>query len=88
MYSFEKDYPGSSGFQTFGDSIWWTAMLITTIGSQNWPVSPEGIVLCFFCPYMHFQSSATLLLRLHLFLFVNDSDYSSFCSQIYVVYRR
>lgn len=47
MYSFEKNYPGSTGFENFSNSLWWTAMIITTAGSQSWPVSPEGRILCF-----------------------------------------
>jgi voltage-gated potassium channel len=36
-----------SGFSGYADALWWTAMLITTIGSQYWPQTPEGRVLCF-----------------------------------------
>ncbi|MGK2961736.1 MAG: ion channel, partial [Gemmatimonadaceae bacterium] len=27
-------------------ALWWTAMIITTLGSDYWPLSPEGRVLC------------------------------------------
>ncbi|WKZ33548.1 MAG: ion transporter [Thermodesulfobacteriota bacterium] len=37
----------SEGFSTFGSSLWWSAMIVTTMGSQYWPQTPEGRVLCF-----------------------------------------
>lgn len=33
------------GFHNYGDALWWTAMLITTIGSQYWPATIEGRVV-------------------------------------------
>jgi len=36
------------GFQSYSDAVWWTAMLMTTIGSQYWPVTTAGRALCFF----------------------------------------
>ena len=30
----------------YGDSLWWTAMLLVTMGSDNWPRSAEGRALC------------------------------------------
>lgn len=45
MYGFEH-HPDSSGITTYADSLWWTAMLMTTIGSEYWPRTPEGRLLC------------------------------------------
>ncbi len=45
MYAFEKGT--GSGFDDFGSALWWTAMLMTTLGSENWPRTPEGRALCF-----------------------------------------
>lgn len=42
MYSFE--YPS---FRSYGDALWWTSMIMTTLGSQYWPVTSEGRVLTF-----------------------------------------
>ncbi|HEX2280231.1 MAG TPA: ion transporter, partial [Thermomicrobiales bacterium] len=33
------------GIQTYGESLWWTSMLLTTIGSEYWPVTAEGRLL-------------------------------------------
>ena len=45
MYAFEN--ATENGLKTYSDSLWWTAMLLITIGSDYWPVTPEGRVLCF-----------------------------------------
>lgn len=34
------------GMENYGDALWWTAMLMTTMGSAYWPQSPEGRLLC------------------------------------------
>ena len=40
--------PGAAaGFDGYWDALWWTAMLMTTIGSAYWPVTPAGRVLAF-----------------------------------------
>jgi voltage-gated potassium channel len=43
MYAFEREHPG---FSTFASALWWTAMLVTTMGSEFWPRSPEGRLIC------------------------------------------
>ncbi|MFO7444874.1 MAG: ion transporter [Ignavibacteriaceae bacterium] len=48
MYAFEHDIPTGKGFTSYGDAVWWTAMIITTMGSEAWPASPEGRILGFF----------------------------------------
>jgi len=45
MYAFEPRMTG--GLNSYGEAVWWTAMLITTIGSSYWPHTLEGRVLCF-----------------------------------------
>ncbi len=46
MYAFETNIPGQQdGFTSYWDALWWTAMLLTTIGSQYWPVTAEGRIL-------------------------------------------
>ena len=46
MYAFERDAGSEAGFGTFGAALWWTAMLLTTMGSEYWPRSPEGRFVC------------------------------------------
>ena len=45
MYAFERDAPGG-GFDSFQTALWWTAMLLTTMGSAYWPETTDGRVLC------------------------------------------
>ena len=47
MYAFESDFDGGIGFRSYGEALWWTAMLLTTMGSEFWPHTLEGRVLCF-----------------------------------------
>ena len=44
MYAFENGAAGA-GISSYGEALWWTAMLVTTIGSEYWPRTPEGRVL-------------------------------------------
>lgn len=37
--------PQGGGMASYGEALWWTAMLVTAIGSDFWPVTPEGRVL-------------------------------------------
>jgi voltage-gated potassium channel len=45
MYAFEHAVPGT-GIDNFGSALWWTAMLLTTMGSDYFPRTPEGRLLC------------------------------------------
>lgn len=42
IYAFEGS---ATGLRTYGDALWWTAMIMTTMGSEHWPVTTEGRVL-------------------------------------------
>jgi voltage-gated potassium channel len=44
MYAFEREMP--RGFDSYGSALWWTAMLLTTMGTEYWPQTAEGRVLC------------------------------------------
>lgn len=44
MYAFEREH----GLKDYTSALWWTAMLVTTMGSEYWPQSPEGRILCLF----------------------------------------
>jgi voltage-gated potassium channel len=45
MYAFEMN--AGEGFSTYGDAIWWTGMIITSMGSEYWPKTLEGRILGF-----------------------------------------
>lgn len=46
MYRFELDAPNGPGFSDYTSALWWTAMLLTTMGSEYWPKTAEGRMLC------------------------------------------
>jgi len=48
MYAFEREAPEHEGFSSYGDALWWTAMIVTTLGSQYWPTTGAGRILCLF----------------------------------------
>jgi voltage-gated potassium channel len=43
IYAFENGTDGPA--RSYLEALWWTAMLLTTIGSDYWPRSPEGKAL-------------------------------------------
>ena len=44
VHAFERDT--HDAFRSFGASLWWTAMILTTMGSESWPRTPEGRFVC------------------------------------------
>jgi voltage-gated potassium channel len=44
MYAFERN--AGPGFHSYSESMWWTAMVLTTMGSAEWPRTLEGRILC------------------------------------------
>ncbi len=47
MLAFEPAAEVQGGFSSYWDALWWTGMLLTTMGSEYWPKSLEGRILCF-----------------------------------------
>jgi voltage-gated potassium channel len=45
MFAFERNV--NVGFSSYGTSLWWTAMVIISMGTENWPKTPEGRTLSF-----------------------------------------
>jgi voltage-gated potassium channel len=46
MYAFENELPTGQGLDDYPSALWWTAMIMTTLGSEYWPRTAEGRVLC------------------------------------------
>lgn len=46
MYAFENDNADGRGLHDYTSALWWTAMMMTTVGSEYWPQTGEGRVLC------------------------------------------
>ena len=45
MLSFENAREVDGGFASYGHALWWTGMLVASIGTDFWPGSTEGRVL-------------------------------------------
>lgn len=69
MYGLEK---GSPGFGSFGESLWWSAMILTTMGTQYWPLTSEGRLLCFLLALYSFTVFGYVTAYLATFLIGSD----------------
>jgi voltage-gated potassium channel len=45
MFAFERNAPGG-GLENYGAALWFTVMILTTLGSDYWPKTAEGRMLC------------------------------------------
>jgi voltage-gated potassium channel len=72
MYAFENAAPG--GPHSYGESLWWTAMILTTMGSQYWPQTAEGRVLCVFLALYAFGVFGYVTAALATFFVGRDAD--------------
>ncbi|MFN4088091.1 MAG: ion transporter [Alphaproteobacteria bacterium] len=45
MLTFESAQEIEGGFGSYPEALWWTAMLLTTMGSGFWPLTAEGRIL-------------------------------------------
>ncbi len=72
MLAFENETEG--GIKTYPDALWWTAMMITTIGSDYFPATPEGRVLCFILALYGFAVFGYVTATLATFFVGRDAE--------------
>jgi voltage-gated potassium channel len=72
MYAFERAEAG--GLESYGEALWWTAMVMTTMGSQYWPQTPEGRVLCLFLSLYAFAVFGYVTAALATFFVGRDAE--------------
>ncbi len=72
MLAFENETDG--GIKTYGDALWWTAMMITTIGSDYFPKTAEGRVLCFILALYGFAVFGYVTATLATFFVGRDAE--------------
>ena len=72
MYAFENQVSG--GLNSYGVALWWTAMLLTSIGSEYWPQTAEGRVLCFLLSLYGFGIFGYVTAVLASFFVGRDAD--------------
>lgn len=74
MYAFEGDATGSNSLHDYGNALWWTAMLMTTLGSDYWPQTAEGRLLCFLLALYSFTVFGYLTATLASFFIGRDAE--------------
>lgn len=73
MLAFERDVPGSA-INNYGSALWWTAMVMTTMGSDYFPHSPEGRLLCVLLAVFAFAVFGYVTATLATFFVGRDAD--------------
>ncbi|MDX2232231.1 MAG: potassium channel family protein [Leptolyngbyaceae cyanobacterium bins.349] len=73
MYAFEREV-SESALMDYGTAVWWTAMLMTTLGSDYFPQTPEGRVLCFLLALYGFAVFGYVTATLATFFVGRDAE--------------
>ncbi len=73
IYAFERDVP-ESGIDGYGTALWWSAMLMTTMGSDYFPKTPEGRILCFLLSLYAFAVFGYVTATISTFFIGRDAD--------------
>jgi voltage-gated potassium channel len=74
MYVFERGVPDPAGIHDYGTAIWWTAMIMTTMGSAYWPQTAEGRILCVVLALYAFAVFGYVTATLATFFVDRDAD--------------
>ena len=72
MYNFEEGI--ERGFVNYADALWWTAMIITSIGSDYFPKTAEGRMLCLLLSVYGFAVFGYVTATLATFFIQRDSE--------------
>lgn len=76
MYAFEHEVSGGRGLHSYGAALWWTAMIMVTMGSDYWPQTAEGRLLCFFLALYAFAVFGYVTATLASFFIGRDASES------------
>ena len=74
MYEFERETPTGPGFEDYGTALWWTAMLMITMGSDYIPQTTEGRILFFILAIYAFAMFGYITATLSTFFIGQDAD--------------
>lgn len=72
MLTFENEVP--EGIHSYGEALWWTAMLLTSIGSDYFPKTVEGRILCFILALYGFTVFGYVTATLATFFVGRDAE--------------
>ena len=71
MYAMEKEV---QGFESYWTALWWTAMLLSSMGSDYWPQTPEGRLLCLLLSIYGFGVFGYLTATISSFFIGRDAE--------------
>lgn len=71
MLAFERE---AGGLTSYGHALWWTAMIIITMGTEYWPVTPEGRALSFLLALYGFSIFGYITATLASFFVGRDAE--------------
>ena len=74
MYSFENGVSDPNGIHTYATAVWWTAMIMTTMGSAYWPATTAGRILCVLLALYAFAVFGYLTATLATFFIDRDAS--------------
>jgi voltage-gated potassium channel len=74
IYAFEHELPGNAVIADYGTALWWTAMVMTTMGSDYYPKTAEGRVLCFLLALYAFAVCGYVTATLATFFVGQDAE--------------
>lgn len=74
IYAFERKLSDGTGITDYGTALWWTAMVMTTMGSDYFPKTAEGRVLCFLLALYAFAVCGYVTATLATFFVVQDAE--------------
>ena len=71
MYALENEV---QGFESYWTALWWTAMLLSSMGSDYWPQTPEGRLLCLLLSIYGFGVFGYLTATISSFFIGRDAE--------------
>ena len=74
MQMFERGDTRPGAFDTFGSSLWFTLMLLTSVGSEYWPRTAGGRTLCLILSIYGFAVFGYITAALASFFVDRDKD--------------
>lgn len=74
MLHFEGPLGVEHGIEDFWSALWWTGMIMTTMGGEYWPRTGEGRVLCMFLAIYAFAVFGYVTGTIATYLIGQDQD--------------
>lgn len=74
MLNFENADEVDGGFASFGDALWWTGMLVASIGTDFWPRTTEGRLLAMLLAFYGLAVFGYITATLASFFVGRDAD--------------